>query len=196
MDMLLIIHWTVTIFIPAIIIELIRREINHRGPKLVYYSSQIITHRIVMPSAQGAVQNSPAPQPFWLNSFVLTIRNNGNIAARNVEINHPQAPQHFQLTPNIQHTIQRSEDGRSMTICIPSLGTKEIVSISYLFGPVQNWNDLLEYVRSEDGLAKKINVILNRVFPRWFNIMVLGFCFLGLIFLGVIIWWLYPPLVY
>lgn len=195
-----ILQWLIPITIPIIITEFIRREINHRGPKLVYYSSEIITHRIMVPppTTQDTQQqqNIMPAQPIWLNSLVITIRNNGNSAARNIEVSHPQAPQHFQLTPAIQHTVERSDDGRRMTIRIPSIGPKETVAISYLFGPIANWNDLLEYVRSEDGLAEKINVILNRVFPNWFNIMVLGFCLLGLVFLGVIIWWLYPPVVY
>src|SRR3989338_5206699 len=187
-------QWLFSIVIP----DFIRRKINHRGPKLVYYSSEIITHRIVpTPPAQDGNQQVAAipPQPLWLNSLVITIRNNGNSSARNIEVSHPQAPQHFQLTPAIQHTVQRSDDGRRMTIRIPSIGPNETIAISYLFGPIANWNDLLEYVRSEDGLAEKINMILNRVFPNWFNIMILGFCLLGLVFLGIIIWWLYPPLV-
>lgn len=192
-----IIQWVVTIIVPVVITELIRREINHRGPKLVYYSSQVITHRLVIPrppNPDNQQQNLQPAQPIWLNSFVMTLRNNGNSIARNIEISHPQAPQHFQLTPAIQHTVEKADDDRRMTIRIPSIGPKETVAISYLFGPVANWSDLLEYVRSEDGTAKKINVILNRVFPRWFNVMVLGFCLLGLVFLGVIIWWLYPPM--
>ena len=200
MDTFSILQWLISIIIPVIITEFIRREINHRGPKLVYYSSEIITHRIMMPRpATGDVQQQSVPstlQPIWLNSVVLTIRNNGNSTAKNIEVSHPQAPEHYQLTPAIQHTIEPSDDSRRMTIRIPSLGSRETVAISYLFGPVANWNDLLEYVRSEDGLAKKINVILNRVFPNSFNVMVLSFCLLGLVFLGVILWWLYPPVVY
>ncbi|MBF0594597.1 MAG: hypothetical protein HQL22_06485 [Candidatus Omnitrophica bacterium] len=199
MEQSTIMQWLVSIVIPVIITEFIRRQINHRGPKLIYYSGEVITHRILPKVNQGDVQQSqniPAPQPVWLNSLIITIRNNGNTAAKNVEVSHPQAPEHYQLAPAIQHTVVRSDDGRRMTIQIPSIAPKETVAISYLFGTIANWNDVLEYVRSDEGHAEKINVILNRVFSMWFNIMVLGFCLLGIVFLGVIIWWLYLPAVF
>lgn len=197
MNLHLILHWVLSFLIPVVIVELIRREINQKGPKLVYYSSQVISHRIMPRAAANSEQPASAPaQPFWLNSLILTITNNGNVVARNVEISHPQAPENFQLTPALEHSIVRSDDSGKMIIKIPSVGPKETVAISYLFGRVSNWNDLLEFIRSEDGVAQRIKMNFNRVFPMWFNWMVLAFCFLGLIFLGVIIWWFYPPVIY
>ena len=201
------INWPVVIkgllafLIPYIILELIRREINYKGPKLVYYLSQITTHAVPVPQqaqSPSVTGNSPAPsvQTFWLNSYVLTIRNNGNVAAHEIEISHPQWPHHFEIRPLIRHEIGVRPNGQRRWIRIPSLAPKETVSISYLFGPVQNWADLLEYVRSEEGIATKLEMNLNRVFPMWLNWTFLFFSILGLIFLGVIIWWLYPPLTY
>lgn len=201
------INWPVIIqglfafLIPYIILELIRREINYKGPKLVYYLSQITTHAIPAPQpAQPTTEQGMPParpiQTIWLNSYVLTIRNNGNVAAHAIEISHPQWPHHFEIRPLVRHEIVEGPSGQRRWIRIPSLAPKETASISYLFGPVQNWADLLEYVRSEEGVAAKLEMNLNRVFPVWLNWMFLIFSVLGLIFLGVIIWWLYPPLVH
>ncbi len=185
---------------PAIIVELIRREINHQGPKLVYYLSEITTHAIpqsqLSQTTQSAPPNIAIPQTLFLNSYVLTIRNNGNVAAHNIEISHPQWPHHFEIRPFVRHEVVQGPNQQNRWIRIPSLAPKETISISYLFGPVANWANLLEYVRSEEGVASKLDMNLNRIFPMWFNWMVLGFCFLGLIFLGVIIWWLYPPTIH
>ncbi len=187
------------VLVPSIIVELIRREINHQGPRLVYYLSEITTHAIPQNPPPQAIQSSSSPstpQTIFLNSYVLTVRNNGNIAAHNIEISHPQWPHHFEIRPFVRHEVVQGPNGQSRWIQIPSLAPKETISISYLFGPVANWANLLEYVRSEEGVASKLDMNLNRVFPMWFNGMVWGFCFLGLIFLGVIIWWLYPPIVH
>jgi hypothetical protein len=100
------------------------------------------------------------------------------------------------MRPLVRHEIVGGPNGIRRWIRIPSLAPKETVSISYLFGPVQNWADLLEYVRSEEGVAVRLEMNLNRVFPKWLNWMFLIFSFLGLIFLGIIIWWLYPPAVH
>lgn len=197
------INWPIVIkgllafLIPYVILELIRREINHKGPKLVYYLSPITTHAV--PSVQtppSAASNPPvpAPQTIWLNSYVLTIRNNGNVAAHDIEISHPQWPHHFEIRPLVRHETVPGPNGQRRWIRIPALAPKETVSISYLFGPVQNWGDLLEYVRSEEGVATKLEMNFTRVFPMWLNWIFLIFSVLGLVFLGVIIWWLYPPL--
>ena len=197
MNWQLILHWFLSFLIPALIVELIRRELNQKGAKLVYYSSEVISHRIVRAPTPNAESTTPAlAQTFWLNSLVINIQNNGNVAAHQVEICHPQAPEHFQLTPSLEYQEIRVSDSRRLIIKIPTIAPKERVSISYLFGTIQSWNDLLEYIRSEDGLAERISVNTLRAYPMWFNYMVLGFCFLGLIFLGVIIWWLFPPFLF
>lgn len=195
-----IIKGLIAFLVPYIILELIRRELNHKGPKLVYYLSQITTHAIPNTQSQQASQG-PVPggaaapvQTIWLNSYVLTIRNNGNTAAHGIEISHPQWPEHFEIRPLVRHEIVLGPAGQKRWIRIPALAPNETVSISYLFGIVHNWNDLLEYVRSEEGVATKLEMNLNRVFPAWVNLSFLIFAILGLVFLGVIIWWLYPPL--
>lgn len=188
----------ISFLIPYVILELIRREINKTGPRLVYYVSQITTHAIPSQPQNSTPSgaNFPAPQTVWLNSYVLTIQNNGNVASHDIEISHPQWPHHFEIRPAIRHEIVNGPNGIPRWIHIPSIAPKEMVSISYLFGPVQNWADLLEYVRSEEGVATKLEMNLNRVFPMWVNWLLILFTLLGLVFLGIIIWWLYPPFVH
>lgn len=199
MNLVNIFQWIISIFVPALLIELIRRELNQKGPKLVYFVSNIVSHRVVPRPTQNQQQssNTPIAQPFWLNSLTITLRNNGNVTAKGIEICHPQQPENIQLTPSIEHEILHPNTERNNTIIkIPSIAPGETIDIAYLFWTIADWRNILEYIRSEDGLAKRINVNVLRVFPMWFNYMVLGFCFLGLVCLGLIIWWLYPPVIH
>lgn len=189
-----------SVVIPGVILAVIKRQLDWRGPRLVYYISGVLSQRIPVP-AQSAPASPQAvgvqqTQPVSLNAYTLTIRNTGNTPARNIDISHPIWPLHHQVSPLLQYNIVPFEGQGPRLIRIHSLGPKESVSISYVYGAIQatRAEDILEYVRSEDGPAQQIGVILNQVYPKWFHQLVLLLCSLGLIFIGVIIWWLFPPL--
>jgi hypothetical protein len=56
--------------------------------------------------------------PGTVHTHAIVVRNVGRIAANNVRIGHIVLPEHFQLFPSIQHTVERGEIAE---IIIPKL---------------------------------------------------------------------------
>ena len=88
----------------------------------------------------------------------VIVRNTGNVAANNVRLGHNVLPEHITVFPNIKHTIERNEDS-SGEIVIPVLVPKEQITISYLYFPPTTWDQINVYTKSNEGLAKILNVI-------------------------------------
>lgn len=114
-----------------------------------------------------------------LRTDALTIQNDGRMPATNVEIIHRQRPDHFQFSTAISYVEEHGPDGAHI-IRIPSLGSKEFVNIQ-LLSHVQE--PVLLNVRCAEGPAQLIQVHLQRLYPKWFQVfvgllMVLGFGFL------------------
>ena len=114
-----------------------------------------------------------------LRTDALTIQNDGRMPATNVEIIHRQRPDHFQFSTAISYVEENGPDGTHI-IRIPSLGSKEFVNIQ-LLSHVQE--PVLLNVRCAEGPAQLIQVHLQRVYPKWFQVfvgmlIVLGFGFL------------------
>jgi MFS family permease len=55
------------------------------------------------------------------------------------------------------------------SIRFPVIPPKTLVSISYLFFGTFTVDQIISYVGWEEGRAKRIPVILQRVWPKWFN---------------------------
>ena len=175
-----------SVIIPGLILAFINRKLNYRGPRLVYYVSSAANFTNIFPNSPNPLVN--------LNVLTITIRNNGNDTARNVDISHVVWPWHFQVIPFIPHTIIQGPDGRPRIIRLANLGPGESVSVAYLYNIVVFPDLMYEYVRSEETIARRIPVILNQVYPLWFTKLLAILLALGLICIGIFIWWLYPPI--
>jgi len=88
----------------------------------------------------------------------IIVRNAGRKAARNVRLGHIYLPPHITIYPKVQHSIERNLDG-SGEIVIPVLVPKEQITISYLYFPPVTWDQINNYTKSDEGLAKIVNVI-------------------------------------
>jgi hypothetical protein len=173
-----------SVLIPGLILLFIEKRTNQRGPRLVYYISAMTWFTNIFPQP-----NTPQRD---LHVVTIAIRNNGNEVARNIDISHFRWPWHFQIVPFMTHSIL-PDQVKPRIIRISSLNPKETIWISYLFDSLIDINSFIEYVRSEEVIAIRTNMILNQVFsPRITKMLgVLLIC--GLIFVGIVIWWLYPP---
>jgi hypothetical protein len=55
---------------------------------------------------------------------------------------------------------------------IPVIPPKTAVNVSYLFFGVFTVDQIISYVGWEDGTAKKIPVMLQRIWPKWLTTFV------------------------
>lgn len=116
----------------------------------------------------------------------VIVRNAGRKAARNVKLVHNVLPLNISIFPPIQHSVERNPDN-SGEIVIPILVPKEQITISYLYFPPLTWDRINSITKSDDGLAKIINVIPVPQFSKWFTFLVWFLMFIGASFL---LYWL------
>ena len=97
-------------------------------------------------------------------------------------------PWGYTIVPNIDHEIRTGPKGEWL-MDIPYIGPRETVTVQILNGPN------IDTVRSLEGPAKIVDVIHQRVFPKWFNAVVLVLMLVGLVTLayGIVRWafWLF-----
>lgn len=183
-----IIQTILSVIIPGLILAYLTKRLNQQGPKLVYYVSAATWFTNIFPQPQTPPRN--------LHVITIAIRNNGNQVAKNVDISHLWPSLHFQVVPFIQHEIVKNPSGANIpwVLRLASLNPGETTWISYLFDGIVNQETFIEYVRSEEVLANRTNMILNPIFPASLNKFLAVLLILGIIFIGFIIWWAYPPL--
>lgn len=181
-----IIQIILSVVVPGLILAFIQRRINQRGPRLVYYVSAATWFTDIFPQQQGSNRD--------LHVITIAIRNNGNQVARNIDISHFRWPMHFQVVPFVAHQVL-PDLTNPRVIRLISLNPGETIWISYLFAQIINPDNFIEYVRSEEVMANRTFMILNPIFPQRVIKLLWLLIILGLIFVGVIIWWFYPPFV-
>jgi len=182
-----VIQVLLSVIIPGLILAFVQKRLNARGPRLLYFVSAATWFTNIPLQQQGGQQQS-------LHVITIAIRNNGNQVARRIDISHFQWPLHFQIVPFISHQVINDPSGRPRVIRLDSLNHSETVWISYVFGILIDTNAFIEYVRSEEVLGSQTRMLLNPIVsPRLAKFLgILVLC--GLIFIGIAIWWLYPPI--
>jgi hypothetical protein len=139
-------------------------KLTTKNPDLVYYASQ--PQWVVPPLPQSATAQPAAPIP-PIGTFTLFLWNQGRAPAKNVHVGH------FWLPPqNVYPDIPRDQvptPSGGVAIRFPVIPPKTLISISYMFFNVFTVNQIVSYVGSEEAAAKHIPVMLQRVFPKWFN---------------------------
>lgn len=97
--------------------------------------------------------------------FSFIVRNTGRKPATNVRLGHNILP-NFQMYPLVRYEVSDLPDG-GKEIVIPTLVPKEQISISYLYNPPTTWNQVNTHIKSDEGFAKVIPVLLAQQFPKW-----------------------------
>lgn len=124
-----------------------------------------------------------------LRTDALTVQNVGRRPATDVEIVHEERPDHFQFSTAVRYTEETNSTGEHV-IKVPSLGPKEHINLQILSH--QKLPVLLN-VRSADGKAQPIQVHLQRVLPRWLQVLVAGLILFGA---GFCIYWIIAAILY
>lgn len=117
-------------------------------PKLITY----LVHASAIPIHQ------PQKPTINVNSHSIVVRNTGKKTAHNVRIGHYHLPPSYQIFPPVTHEVVKGPN-ESAEIVVPTLVPNEQVSISYLYFHPLYWNNINSYAKSDECLAKPINVI-------------------------------------
>lgn len=88
------------------------------------------------------------------------------------------AQQRNNVFPDIPRETLQTQGGGS-AIRFPTIPPKTAVTIAYLYFGTQSVEQIISYVGWEGGRAKRIPVILQRVWPKWFNATVIAVFFAG-----------------
>ena len=118
----------------------------------------------------------------------VTVLNNGRKSANSIQFTAQagRTPMGYNIVPNVARTVRQGARGEWI-LELDFLGPSESVTVQILNGP------RIDTVRSQEGPAKIVPVIHQRVYPRWFNNTVLLLMLIGLITTGygayrVIVW--------
>jgi len=153
----------------SFISALVLYKIGEKKSRLVYYVSNMSRFEIKPPGASS----------FKLFSHSLTIRNNGKAKAERVEISHSYFPENYDMVPQRPHEIRPFQNTK--ILYFDYLSSKESVTISYLYPapiiPEQCYN----YIKSQDGYAKKIEIVGSPRIPKIISIILMGLVVLGFI---------------
>jgi hypothetical protein len=145
--------------IVALIVGYVLDRLTTRRADLVYYTSHIqwIT---LPPPAPNAAPVGP------IGTFTLFLWNAGKAPARDVHVGHYLLPGNNVFPDIPRETV--ATPGGGQAIRFPLIPPKTVISISYLFFGVMSLDQIISYVGWEGGSAKKIPVLLQRVWPRWY----------------------------
>lgn len=124
-----------------------------------------------------------------LRTDSLTIQNDGREPATSVEIVHKYKPDHFQFSTPIAFSEETTPNGEHV-IKIPSLGAKEYLNMQLLSHKQQ---PVLLNVRSAAGPGQLIQVHLQRLWPKWVQLLSAGLVLIGL---GFFLYWLILSVIY
>lgn len=184
------------------IVGAIAKYVIEGKPRLITYLVQASEHPLpAAPPANAApVANAPAPpviagapgppgppgpiaQPApqgvrAVHTHAYVVRNTGKRSAHNVRIGHNVFPLSYRLWPAVSHQLVHSGHDASAEIILPVLTPDEQVTISYLYLPPLTWHNVNSYVKSDETMAKTIEMIPTPQIPRalrwalWFLIFV------------------------
>lgn len=135
-------------------------------PRLYVFSPASTGFRLDPPQA-GA-------QPIPIRAGQIMVQNAGRRSATQLEIMAAAGamPWGYNLVPNINHEIQTGPRGEWL-MKVPYLGPGETITLQILNGPN------IDSVRSVEGPAKLIDVVHQRVFPKWFRVLVAAVMLIG-----------------
>ncbi|MDA8091977.1 MAG: hypothetical protein M0Z61_17365 [Nitrospiraceae bacterium] len=168
------IDWQVVATIAAPIITLflgfwLNQKFESR-PVLISYYGHVSTFTVRPPS--------PA-QPYNVNAHSIMLKNAGRRPATNVYINHHVLPD-FNIWPHVNYRVENLPD-TSRAIIMPTLVPNELITISYMYPPSLTADKINADIKYDQGIAKRIPVLLQRQYPKWFNIAAVLLFFIGIV---------------
>lgn len=140
-------------------------------PRLYVYSPPSTGFQLP-PAQEGS-------HPIALRAGQVVVQNAGRKSAHKVQLTAQPGwqPWGYTIVPNIDHEVRTGPKGEWM-MEIPYLGPHETVTVQILNGTN------IDTVRSLEGPAKVVDVIHQRVFPKWVGGTLLVLILVGFVTLG------------
>jgi len=120
-----------------------------------------------------------------INTHTVVLRNAGKRSATNVRVHHFMLPD-YNMWPSVQHHREDLPDG-SVDLVFPVLVPGEEVVLSYLYFPPTTATQVSGTIKSDEGFATTIPVLLQRMYPKWFNVLAATVLLCGLIAVGYLV---------
>jgi hypothetical protein len=146
----------------------VNRKFESR-PVLISYFGHISAFQSVPPNGQ----------PIKVHTHAVIVRNAGRRSATNVRIHHAVLPD-FSVWPSVVHRIEDLPDG-TRDIVIPTLVPHEEITISYLYFPPLTAAGVNAGIKSDQGFAQAIPVLLQRQYPKWVSRLLGSLVIVGIV---------------
>ncbi len=167
------IEWGALATIAAPIIALfvgvwVNRKFESRSV-LISYFGHLAAFRTTLPNGQ----------PIHVHTHAVVLRNAGRRSATNVRLHHSTLP-NFNIWPSVVYRTENLPDG-TQDILIPTLVPGEEIVVSYLYFPPLTAAGINAGIKSDQGFARAIPVLLQRQYPKWMNRLVAVLLLIGVI---------------
>ena len=98
-------------------------------------------------------------------THTVILRNAGRRSATNVRLRHHYLPD-FNVWPSVQYHTEHLPE-RGTEIVIPVLVSGEQITISYLYFSPVTVNQINDGIKSDQGFAQQIPVLLQQQYAKW-----------------------------
>jgi hypothetical protein len=116
-------------------------------------------------------------QVIYINIHDVIVRNSGKLPAKNVRLGHAFLPDYI-VIPNTKYEVTNLAAG-GKDISFPVLVPYEQITVSYLYYAPTTYQSINTYVKSDEGLAKVINVIQAPSYSQWQKAIIYVLLFIG-----------------
>ena len=100
----------------------------------------------------------------------------------------------FTVWPELQHHVE-DLPGSGREIVIPTLVPGEQITVSYLYFAPVTFDQINAGIISNEGFARQIPVLLQRVYPRWLSRTLAALILIGLIWVVYLVFYFVRRLV-
>lgn len=145
-------------------------RLTTKNAKLIYYTSH--PQWVALPPQQGQQPLQP------IGTFTLFLWNQGKAPSKEVHVGHFWLPAN-NVYPDIPRELNKTPGG-GLAMRFPIIPPRTLISISYLYFGPSNVEQVISYIGSEDGAGKRIPVMLQRIWPKYFQTTVITVFFLGI----------------
>ena len=121
--------------------------------RLLESRPRVVTYVAHAAAIRAETQQGP-PMQFYTHSVV--VRNNGRKAANNLRLGHAILPP-YSVYPPHEFRVVDVPGGRELVF--PVLAPDEQITVAYLYSPPLHSGDVNTYTRSDEGIARVLNVL-------------------------------------